>query len=82
MSTIVARCTNLNTKIDKARMMMLRLLRKERFSVGFGCNHPSPQCRRQEEDSGGKHRDDHAGVQPVQPLPLIQRAVKKGEATG
>ena len=37
MSTSVARCANLNTKIDKAKMTMLRLLRKERFKVGFGC---------------------------------------------
>ena len=38
MSTIVARCANLNTKIDMARMMVLRLLRKARFKVGFGCS--------------------------------------------
>ena len=38
MRTIVARCVNLKTKTDKARMMVLRLLRKARFSVGFGCS--------------------------------------------
>ena len=33
---MVARCTNLNTKIEKPRTIMFRLLRKERLNVGFG----------------------------------------------
>jgi hypothetical protein len=31
------RCTNLNTKMERARIMMLRWLRNERSNVGFGC---------------------------------------------
>ncbi len=37
-NTIVAKCTNLKTKIDAARIMMFRRLRNARLKVGFGCN--------------------------------------------
>ena len=77
MSTIVARCTNLNTKMDKARMMMFRRVEEGKIQRWIRLHDPSHHCRRQQEDSGREHRDDHAGVQPVQPLPLIESAVKK-----
>jgi hypothetical protein len=35
-STIAAKCMNLNTKMDDARMAMFRVFKNARFKIGFG----------------------------------------------
>ena len=79
MSTYPAKCVNLNTKIEMARMMVFRVFRKARFTVGVRLQYASRPGRRQQEESRGSHPDNHARVQPVQPLALIENASQKSQ---
>ena len=43
--------------------------------------HPSPDDgREKEEHSARQHRHDHAGVEPIKTLPLLERTVDQTQA--